>query len=982
MTKVSPVSDLSAFLATLGRSGLLPEDEFTRLSESLGSAGDPKTAARELLKQNKITRWQAGQLLHGYHQLVYGKYKLLDQIGSGEMGRVYLAEHGQLGRRVALKALSRKHTADPNILKAFLSDARRVGGLDHPNLCHMYDVNQEGDRYFLVMEYVDGQNLQQRMEKGPKLEIARIIEIGRHLAAGLGHAHAQKVLHGDLKPTNIVIDKNGQVKILDIGLSRLTEATAAANEIEDTTESPSLASGIYRPQEQIDGKGIDERTDWYSLGAVLCYLLTGQPFHQPEACRSVDQLKKQRPDAPAELLALCASLLAENPADRPSSAADVTAALDSAEKGLASTKPAAPAAAPAARPPLPRAKAEPAAAAPAKTDSNAGKPRKPPVARPLNDAPAAPADTVAGSTADTFSFDFNSGAAPAAKKPPIKKGPPKASAAAADSGAISLSGISTQGSSKSGSGPKASAADPATVEAPKPKSKLPLIIGGAIGGGVLLLALVAGLAFMFLGGGDEEIVAKADGGVESAAAEADSADTSDSGEANPEEANPVEANPVAATVEESNPAEANPVVDETTDAPSDEAGAAPPASSEGSGAMPADDAAPMPSDAPSEPASTEPAEAPPADEPKPPEPKPAPKAEAPKPAPPKAAPPKPAGNPFAGFAKAVSLPKPPAGMTEPTAELLAPVTLGPCKVDERALIIVRLLGGETALKGGRQKFTLDAAENGTAERDWEIRCGTDNESEVVALVSVKDQAVTFQWTPEGAKNSASPYLSNCMMEFNAGVGHHQCALRETVAAEPLVVELDKPNTGAKWNLDALPDERQMEVEVVAVQSGAPKSRIENNTLTADKPSTNVLLGTADDKLPLAIELKMSATAKQVEVRAVPKLKLEGLPPGKDRYNKKMVQTLVSSTAAALQGAEQRHMVANQIKNADQKKKALAQAEIYKTEVAKANDLVQALQSTAQAVETSTVHFRVWYLADTGKVLLLDTGGPPPPAAKK
>lgn len=979
MTKVSPVSDLSAFLATLERSGLLPQDEVAGLSDSLSKAADPKAAARELLKQNKLTRWQAGQLLHGYHQLVYGKYKLLDQLGSGELGRVYLAEHGQLGRRVALKALSRKHTADPNILKAFLSDARRVGGLDHSNLCHVYDVNQEADRYFLVMEYVEGQNLQQFVEKEGKPPLGRVIEIVRQTAEGLGHAHSQRVLHGDLKPTNIILDKHGMVKILDIGLSRLTEVTAAATGVEDTTESPSLASGIYRPQEQIDGKGIDERSDWYSLGAVLCYLLTGKPFQQPEACRSVEQLKQSRPDAPDELLALCASLLAENPTDRPASASEITTALDRAEKAFAA-KPAAP---PVKTASAPRAKAE-AAVAPAKTDSSAGKPRKPPVARPLSDTPSASSQDTAASNAssETFSFAINTGT-PAAKKPPVRKSASQPAAAAAlDSSTVNLTSGIAAGSAKSGG-----------HSAVKPRSKLPLMIGAAVGGGMLVLALVIGLVVFLMSGGEEATVAQAatDASVESDSQEGTGDDSANSTEANPGEANPVEVNPVEVNPIEANPVEANPVeanpamaeaatAEATTQPPTADT---PPASAEGSGSKPMDEGAPMPESA--EPAAeTTPAEsavaaataAPAAAAPNP-----TPTPEPPKPAPPKPAPPKPAGNPFVGFAKAVSLPKLPAAMSEPTPDTLAPMALGPCIVDENALIIIRLLGGETALRGGRQKFTLDAAENGTAERDWEIRCGTENESEVVALLSAKDQKIHFQWTPEGAKNAASPYLSNCLMEFNAGSGHHQCALRETVNAEPLVIELDKPNASAKWSLDALPDERQMEVEVVAVQSGAPKSRIESNLLTADKPSTRVLMGPADDKLPLALELEMSASAKQVEVKAVPKLKLDFLPKGKDRYNKKVVQTLVAQSAAAVQGAEQRHMVANRLKG-DQKKKALEQAELFQAEVAKANDQVQALQTTVQAAPTTTVHFRVWYLADTGKVLLLDTGGPPPAGAKK
>jgi eukaryotic-like serine/threonine-protein kinase len=942
MTKVSPVSDLSSFLATLEKSGLMSPQEVSKFGDSLSPGADPKSAARELLKQNKLTRWQAGQLLHGYHQLVYGKYKLLDQIGSGEMGRVYLAEHGQLGRRVALKALSRRHTADPTILKAFLDDARRVGALDHPNLCHMFDVNQEADRYFLVMEYVEGQNLQKFVETAGKVPVSQVIEIARQTAEGLGHAHELKVLHGDLKPTNIVIDKHGVVKILDIGLARLTEVTATAG-VDDTSESPSLASGIYRPQEQLDGKGIDERSDWYSLGAVICFLLTGKPFQQPDACRSVAQLKKLRPDAPEQLLGLCASLLSETPADRPSSQQDVLTALATAEKAgpVNVSEPAAKAA-----PPIPRAKSDPGVAS--KTDSTAGKPKKPPVARPISDTPSGSGEQTVGSSTDAFAFNLNTAGTAAAKKPPVKRASGSAASSATPAVAASAAPESAQPAAKARS------------------SKLPLIIGGAVGGGVLVLALAAGLLFVLLGGGGEEVAQNSAANAVDASADEAGSDASTS-EANPAEANPVEANPIEANPVAATPAEANPPPAEA-EAPAAVAATEPASSAEGSDSQPAE---------------TEPAaepESPPAEAAPMPEPAAAPAPDPVKPAPPKPAPP--TGNPFAGFAKTVSLPKLPAPGGEPTPEMLNPFPLGPCKVDDKALIIVRLMGGETAFKAGKQQFMFDAAEGGTAERDWEIRFGTENDNDLVATVSAKDQQILFQWTPEGVKNPASPYLSNCSMEFSAGSGNHRCALREPVQAEPLVIELDKPNATAKWSLDALPDDSRLEVEIAQFQTGAPKSRVESNTLTADKSTTNVLVGPSDDKLPLGFELKMTATARQIEVKATPKLKLEGLPPGRDRYTKKVVQTIVTTTAGQVQQAELAHMQANQIKDSNQKKKALEQADVLKSQVAKANEMAQALQAAAEAAKTSTVHFRVWYTADDGKVLLLDTGGPQPAGEKK
>jgi flagellin-like hook-associated protein FlgL len=726
-----------------------------------------------------------------------------------------------------------------------------------------------------------------------------------------------------------------------------------------------LASGIYRPQEQIEGKGVDERSDWYSLGAVLCYLLTGKPFEQPGMCRSVEQLKTARPDAPQELLVLCTSLLAENPADRPANADEVTATLDTAEKAF-QAKPAAPKPK---IPPIARGKAVGVASL-KKGDSNAGVSRKTPVARAINDTPATISeDTIwSDSSSETLSFSINKSAGPPVKKPPLKKGLPQASAPkASDSSAVSLSSKSTPSSSKS------------TVQTSK-KSKLPLILGGAIGGGVLLIALIVGAVVMFASGGGEEKVAqapttksnaakaKADKGSDTSSDEADAITT----EVNPSEG-PAETNPAdvaAATTEvkkpvdpATTPADPQAVPAATTESPAKVEPAAP---------MVAADPA-TPTDKPAETAGTAPTELTALTGSDPP-----PAATAPAEAPmPPAAPP---ANPFAGFPRAVTLPKLPAGSTDVPADALTPIAFGPCKLNEQDLIIATLIGGES-YKGGRQKFLLDPAQAGTAERDWEVRFGTDSSAEIIALISAKDDELTFQWTAEGVKNSGSPYLANCLIEFAVGPQSQQVALRQTVKGDPLVIDLDKANSVVKWNIEALPDEKQIEVEVAGFQSASPKFRIENPNLNAQSSITNVLVGPSDEIMPFAFELKMTPTSKQVDVKAVPKIKVEGLPPGRDRFNKKAVSSLISGAGVASQVAAEAQKQAAAIKDDGQKKKAVAQAEQMQADVTKLNAQVGALQQTVESVKSATVHFRVWYLGDTGKMLLLDTGGPPLPETK-
>ena len=135
------------------------------------------------------------------------------------------------------------------MLKRFLDEARAFA-LEHRNLSHVYDVNQGGDQYYIVMEYVEGQNLQSLVEKAGKLPIAEALDYVRQTAEGLAHAHEHGVVHGDLKPSNLVLDVSRTVKILDIGQARLAESPATPSEKDETTETASLAAAIHHAPEQ------------------------------------------------------------------------------------------------------------------------------------------------------------------------------------------------------------------------------------------------------------------------------------------------------------------------------------------------------------------------------------------------------------------------------------------------------------------------------------------------------------------------------------------------------------------------------------------------------------------------------------------------------------------------------------------------------------------------------------------------------------
>ena len=303
----------------IAKSGLLSAEGVAKVRQSAASQPDAKSLARDLVKSGTLTRWQAAQLLHGFSTLTVGKYRLLDQLASGETGRVYLAQHAQINRRHAIKILSRRQTARPDVLKRFLAEAERASSLEHHNLSHVYDVDQDGEKYYLVMEYVEGQNVQQLVETSGPQPLGKVIEIALQAIDGLLHAHDKQIVHGDLKPTNLIVDAAGTLKITEIGQARLVESPTTGSG-EETTEAATAMPGVgaaalYRAPELLDGKHTaDPQCDVYSLGNVLCFLLSGKAAKDgSEAAKLLGAAK----GVPSKLAELCAQMLAGDPAVRP-----------------------------------------------------------------------------------------------------------------------------------------------------------------------------------------------------------------------------------------------------------------------------------------------------------------------------------------------------------------------------------------------------------------------------------------------------------------------------------------------------------------------------------------------------------------------------------------------------------------------------------------------------------------------------------------
>ena len=332
------VATSNEFLESLRKSGLFDEQELDiTLASYTGTTEEPAKIAEFLIKQKKLTSFQAKSLLAGRHKgLIIGAYKVMDKIGAGGMGIVYLAEHEKLKRRVAIKILPEDKTRDKLSLERFYREARAAAALDHPNIVKAYDISSMGQTHYLVMEYIDGTNLQKYVDNKGPLPWKTAINIVVQSCKGLQHAHERNVVHRDIKPANILVDKSGQVKILDLGLARSFQINQD-NLTQDLSDGKDVMGSIdyIAPEQAIANNAIDTRADIYSLGATLYTLITGKPpvegttaqkllQHQMQMPTPINRIKPEVPEAVAHVVA---RMMAKRPEHRYQSPNEVIAAL-------------------------------------------------------------------------------------------------------------------------------------------------------------------------------------------------------------------------------------------------------------------------------------------------------------------------------------------------------------------------------------------------------------------------------------------------------------------------------------------------------------------------------------------------------------------------------------------------------------------------------------------------------------------------------
>ena len=333
------------FFKRLEGSGLLGDSIADHRSQIL-QAASAEDASAELVRQNLLTAFQGDVLVRGDQiPLVIGDYVVTDSIGRGGMGYVLKARHRRMKRQVAIKFLLKSLTESDDLQRRFEREVEAAAKLDHQNIVTAYDAGVHEGSHYLVMQYVDGDDLSHIVKSSGPLDIPDAVDVIRQAALGLGYAHERGIVHRDIKPGNLLLDQEGVVRILDMGLARMTPSPG--DELEggaqaDLTNTGSVMGTIdyMAPEQALDSKSVDHRTDIYALGCTLYFLLTSNPpFRNDTVMRRLlahreqpaPRISEYHPEAPRELDQIFAMMMAKSPDDRFPSMKHLVVALDSLE---------------------------------------------------------------------------------------------------------------------------------------------------------------------------------------------------------------------------------------------------------------------------------------------------------------------------------------------------------------------------------------------------------------------------------------------------------------------------------------------------------------------------------------------------------------------------------------------------------------------------------------------------------------------------
>jgi eukaryotic-like serine/threonine-protein kinase len=321
-------------------SGLMDAQKLTACWNAIspGKRDDPqhidRRLARQAVQSRALTLWQAQQLIAGRTSgYKVDRYVLLDLIGQGGMGRVYLAQDTRLNRQVALKILSPERINNPRAIARFQREARVGAQLQHENLVRIYDFGESSGRYFLVMEYIEGKTIGTLITDQGAIPSATAVRLVRQVAMGLEHAHRKGLIHRDVNPYNILVTRDGTAKLADLGL-----AIDLAEDDRVTREGATVGTFDYvAPEQARQSHSADIRSDIYSLGCSLYHMCTGQvPFPTPSLPEKLfahqamepTPLEKLVPDLPEGLAEVVQRMMRKSPDDRYSTPLQVAQALE------------------------------------------------------------------------------------------------------------------------------------------------------------------------------------------------------------------------------------------------------------------------------------------------------------------------------------------------------------------------------------------------------------------------------------------------------------------------------------------------------------------------------------------------------------------------------------------------------------------------------------------------------------------------------
>ncbi|MBA3531002.1 MAG: protein kinase [Ardenticatenales bacterium] len=326
------------------------------------------------------------------------RYQLYERLGEGGMAEVFRAEDLRLGREVAVKVLRPQYANEKSFLDRFINEARSMAGFSHPNVVNVYDVGRDGQRYYIVMEYVPGEDLRRTLERNGSLPMKQAIDIARQMAQGIGYAHRKGLVHRDIKPGNILITPTGEVKVADFGIAK---AMASVGFTE-----PGIVWGTtaYLSPEQVRGEVATAASDVYAMGVVLYEVLTGYPPFQGEdrvaiALKHLNETPPPFPDTlqlPRGVEFLVRKALSKSPAERFANADEMARSLGEYLRAGADATvsrpivpPSSPTILPKAREPEPRREPAPRVPLPAPTQAEeaAGRLRAQRTERPTGMAP-------------------------------------------------------------------------------------------------------------------------------------------------------------------------------------------------------------------------------------------------------------------------------------------------------------------------------------------------------------------------------------------------------------------------------------------------------------------------------------------------------------------------------------------------------------------------------------------------------------------